>query len=77
MRGDEFLDKMELVDPAYVEAADMEPQNEPQKQKYGQTEQAETKHGQTEHDGTEHDGAKHTRMKHAWMKWAAAAACLC
>lgn len=77
MRGDEFLDKMELVDPAYVEAADMEPQNEPQKQKYGQTEQAETKHGQTEHDGTEHDGAKHTWMKHAWMKWAAAAACLC
>lgn len=26
MRGNEFLDKMELIDPAYVEAADTEPQ---------------------------------------------------
>lgn len=25
MRGNEFLDKMELIDPAYVEAADIEP----------------------------------------------------
>lgn len=25
MRGNEFLDKMELVDPAYVEAADAMP----------------------------------------------------
>ena len=26
MRGNDFLDKMELVDPAYVEAADAKPQ---------------------------------------------------
>ena len=25
MRGNEFLDKMELIDPAYVEAADATP----------------------------------------------------
>ena len=25
MRGNEFLDKMELIDPAYVEAADTKP----------------------------------------------------
>lgn len=25
MRGTEFLDKMELIDPAYVEAADAKP----------------------------------------------------
>ena len=25
MKGNEFLDKMELIDPAYVEAADAKP----------------------------------------------------
>ena len=25
MRGNEFLDKMELIDPTYVEAADVKP----------------------------------------------------
>ena len=31
MRGNEFLDKMELIDPAYVEAADAEPNNKKEK----------------------------------------------
>lgn len=29
MRGNEFLDKMELIDPAYVEAADKKPKKQP------------------------------------------------
>ena len=31
MRGNEFLDKMELIDPAYVEAADAEPKKKKKK----------------------------------------------
>ena len=27
MRGNEFLDKMDLIDPIYIEAADKQPRN--------------------------------------------------